>query len=109
MGNCTAFRLNCTGTSGNLSSPLLTRASIVTLAFMRGLLAYRQQCDNNTNNTSKILRKQAKSSTPSSGTIVERLPQEFTNGGNDRCWNSVPTVFGITSRQNCFPNLHGMS
>src|SRR2546421_2535047 len=69
MGNLIAFRLNSTGAYGKPNSRLLIRANIVTFALLTALVSKWQQSGNNTNDMLKTLRKQAKSSTPSSGTI----------------------------------------
>src|SRR6266480_6236164 len=74
MGNLIVFRLNSTGAYGKPNSRLLIRANIVTFALLMGLVSKWQQSGNNTNDILKTLRKQAKSSTPSSGT-TSRSPK----------------------------------
>src|SRR6266852_1922031 len=105
MGNCNVFRLKSTGTYGNPNSRLLIRANIVTLALMAGLQWH--QCGNNENNTHKTLGKQAKSSTPSSGTTLVSLHGNFKSGlagpkGSD---SANPDY---SAAHVCYPNLHAV-
>src|SRR6266436_2104344 len=94
IGNLIAFRLNSTGAYGKPNSRLLIRANIVTFALLMGLVSKWQQSGNNTNDIVKTLRKQAKSSTPSSGTTSRNSKQH----GNSRtecqlCSPQIGTCF----------------